>query len=379
MRRPHARKNRLLATAFLAGFAGMAPAGAASSVTLYGIADTGYGWTQYGYGTGSTRHSLQTSGMRDGGREDSRVGFKGSEELGYGLRATFQFEAGLHPSDGAQSSGASFFNRIATIGLASERWGAFTLGRQRGVSEKFFPHFNTYEGLGKMERAFGAYKIRRDGLFRYLSPDWAGFRLGLGWAPNGTLANRANPGSNSRDNYVTSGIGYTRGPWHVAATYDQQQALDGSGQRLGYAVKDWAVGGSYDFGILRLDAAYGQDRNGKLNAAGGVGSGTLGGTAPAGLGAYNRRGFRSNNVFVSVVAPIGPGTLGLTWSHSTSNLADLSGGALAGAAQHIYSAVYTYALSKRTALYTYGAYGNGLAYLGGLSGKELGAGLIHRF
>lgn len=79
-------------------------------------------------------------------------------------------------------------------------------------------------------------------------------------------------------------------------------------------------------------------------------------------------------------APLGSGILGLSWTHTNSNLDDIYDGNNASfKSQNIYAANYRYPLSKRTTLVAYGAYGNGLAYINGLTVKELGLGLNHKF
>lgn len=374
------RDAALVIAALLIGLGSAGLAHADSSVTLYGIADAGYGYRLYDYGSGAAALSKRTSGMRDGVLDDNRWGLRGAEALGSGLKATFQFEQGFNLTDGSQASSTSAFNRIATVGLSSQSWGDFSLGLQRGVSQYLFTHFNTYEGLGKMERAFGAYKVRRNGMVRYLSRDLAGIKFGLAYAPNGTAAGA---GASQRTNYIGSGLSYSSGPWLLAATYDQEQPLDGSGRHLGYTVKSWALGGSYDFTVFKLNFAWGQDRNGKMNKPGAVDGSTLGASVP-GIGAYNSPGFRSNNYFVSAIVPLGVQQVALTWSRTQSNLAsvyaaDNGGTALVTSTQNIVSAVYRYSLSKRTILYAYGAYADGLAYLSGFRGRELGLGLFHRF
>ena len=78
-------KKRLLATSVLAAFAGMAQA--QSNVTVYGIVDTGF---------------IKETGsdVSMGSNIDNRIGFKGSEDLGGGYKATFQLEKRFNLNDG---------------------------------------------------------------------------------------------------------------------------------------------------------------------------------------------------------------------------------------------------------------------------------------
>ncbi len=92
---------------------------APSTVTAYGVVDNNVGW-----GKGSIT-SLKRLGT--GGYLGSRLGFRGTEDLGDGLRAVFLLEHGYNSDDGTAT--ATFWNRQAYVGLAGG-WGELLLGRQ---------------------------------------------------------------------------------------------------------------------------------------------------------------------------------------------------------------------------------------------------------
>ena len=98
-------KKSLIAIAALAA---VGAASAQSSVTLYGIVDTGYGWEQtkvtqdVGPGVRSTA-KIRNIGLRSGELSGSRFGLKGQEDLGNGLSAVFNVEAGFSSHDGRNS------------------------------------------------------------------------------------------------------------------------------------------------------------------------------------------------------------------------------------------------------------------------------------
>lgn len=97
----------------------------AQSVTLYGVMDVAVEHvTNVGAsGAGQTRVPSLT------GTVPSRLGFRGSEDLGYGLRAVFTLEMGLAPNSGILNQGGRVFGRQSFVGLAGP-WGSVTLGRQ---------------------------------------------------------------------------------------------------------------------------------------------------------------------------------------------------------------------------------------------------------
>ncbi|MFP3557534.1 porin [Paraburkholderia sp. SIMBA_049] len=98
---------------------------AQSSVTLYGIIDTGI---EYVTNNGPTKASaVRVPSLT--ASIPSRWGFRGKEDLGGGLSAVFVLESGFAPSTGALNQGGRLFGRQAYVGL-SGRWGTFTLGRQ---------------------------------------------------------------------------------------------------------------------------------------------------------------------------------------------------------------------------------------------------------
>ena len=127
-------KKTLLAAALLAGFAGVAQA--ETSVTLYGIIDTGLGYNKIS-GAGDARNGSKF-GMINGVQNGSRWGLRGSEDLGDGLRAVFQLESGFDSGNGTSAQGGRLFGRQATVGLASDAWGQLDFGRQTNIASKYF-------------------------------------------------------------------------------------------------------------------------------------------------------------------------------------------------------------------------------------------------
>ena len=112
-------KKSLTALAVLA-FVGTAAA--QSSVTLFGVADVGVAHL-----SGST---LSKTGVSTGGANISRWGFRGTEDLGGGLKAGFWLEAGMNMDDGTGkgTGGGMAFNRRATVSLMGD-WGELRVGR----------------------------------------------------------------------------------------------------------------------------------------------------------------------------------------------------------------------------------------------------------
>jgi predicted porin len=96
---------------------------AQNSITLYGLIDEGLDYTSNASGHG-------TFAMVSGDTYGSRFGLKGTEDLGDGLKAIFRLENGFNTNSGKLGQGGLMFGRQAYVGLSSDQYGTFTMGRQ---------------------------------------------------------------------------------------------------------------------------------------------------------------------------------------------------------------------------------------------------------
>ncbi|WP_413458596.1 porin [Herbaspirillum huttiense] len=128
-------KKSLLALAVLGAFAGAA--NAQSSVTIYGIVDTGVVYqSKVATAAGGTGTKF---GLNSGIIQGSRIGFKGVEDLGGGLSAVFQLETGFTNDNGGlqgsdASTGSNLFRRKSVVGLAGN-FGTVLVGRQTDFAD----------------------------------------------------------------------------------------------------------------------------------------------------------------------------------------------------------------------------------------------------
>jgi predicted porin len=136
-------KKSLFAAAALTAMAGAAQA--QSSVTVYGLLDMGYiGSNSREVATSGAVNKTQKSAFSNGAEQTSRLGFKGTEDLGGGMSAFFTVELGLTPQnselsggapkDAIQSttnaSGSAVDNRQSFVGVKKNGIGQFAFGRQ---------------------------------------------------------------------------------------------------------------------------------------------------------------------------------------------------------------------------------------------------------
>ncbi|MDN5844525.1 MAG: porin, partial [Alcaligenaceae bacterium] len=245
-------KKTLLAAALIVGFAGVAQA--ETSVTMYGILDTGYGYKNLKYDGPGGDITSKSSGLRDGVFNGNRFGVRGSEDLGDGLRAIFNLEAGFALGTGEHQQDGRLWGRQAWVGLASDNWGSFTMGRQYNVGTATTYKANTNVVMGDMDKTFGGVGLgnRMDNSFKYMTPNFSGFTAGIAYGnPDTTVyRNDFNPASNDdRSNWLSTGIGYANGPITAGLSYDR------ASQDVGDNITNWTVSGAYDFEVVKLHLA----------------------------------------------------------------------------------------------------------------------------
>jgi predicted porin len=336
----------------LIALAVMAAAGAASaqsSVTLFGILDA---TLAHGHANGANKTALANSGYNS-----SRIGFRGQEDLGGGMAASFWLEGSLGNDDGSAgqripvgnqnalnggiaADGAGLvFNRRSTVSL-SGNWGEVRLGRDYTPT---FWNLTVFDPFGT------------NGVGTTLTFNGPGSGLGVGgkantFAPQGTrnVISRASNdigyflpanlggiygqanfwlGENNQTGVGTESdgqgwgvrVGYGAGPLNAAISYaktryDQSDAVSGGDYTT------WNVGGQWDFGVAKAMAQFTRDRKEDLA----TGRGWL----------------------IGALVPVGVGEIRA--SYSTYKI-DFGGGVEPRSNQIALG--YVHNLSKRTALY----------------------------
>src|SRR4051794_28128398 len=115
------QRKRMKKIATLAVFAAVsASASAQSNVTLFGVLDVNARYVK--------NDDLKLKSLAGNGLNTSRLGVRGTEDLGDGLKAGFWLETGLNVDTGTQSDSTRFWNRRATVSLLGN-FGEVRLGR----------------------------------------------------------------------------------------------------------------------------------------------------------------------------------------------------------------------------------------------------------
>ena len=275
----------------LAALAAAAAASAQSSVTVFGVIDaavSGYYNTAEDPRPSSVfpsvyanRGSVTTSrtALTNSGYNGSRLGFRGTEDLGGGLAASFWLEAGVNNDNGTGTGagGAIQFNRRSTVSLSSA-FGEIRLGRDysptfwndtvfdpfgtNGVGTNLIATFNGLTTPGSAAVGFQAnpnYVRVSNSIGYFLPPNLGGFYGQAMYAfhekdkydPGSTTP--ALPLNNSRTGrYVGGRFGYTNGPLEVALAYSTTAVADDYYAGVTTSLNTANLGASYDFGPVKL-------------------------------------------------------------------------------------------------------------------------------
>lgn len=150
---------------------------AQATVTIYGVVDASVEVQKAS--AGSSGPATSTKNLVSGTFGASRLGFRGSDDLGGGLKAFFQLEHGFNIDDGTVT-GAAFWGRKAVIGLSGS-WGDISLGRDYTPAfwVQFYTDVNTfamYGNSGTMSAFALTGMLRASNGIYYVSPEINGFR-----------------------------------------------------------------------------------------------------------------------------------------------------------------------------------------------------------
>lgn len=270
-------KKSLLA---LAALAVVGSASAQSSVTIFGTTDVGIARLS---GNGVTR-----TGVSTGGANISRLGFRGTEDLGGGLAASFWLEAGLDVDTGAgKTAGGLSFNRRSTVSLQGN-FGELRLGRDDSatfLSTLIFDPFLTNGvggtmaftmlGIPAAANATGGAPIQLSNTISYFLPQNLGGFYGQLQMALGEQA--SNSTTKKQGDYQGLRFGYRQGAINAALATGK---LNGDISDNDLTATN--LGASYDFGVAKPMLLWAREKRGSLQ----VTAIQLGVTAPMGSGEF---------------------------------------------------------------------------------------------
>lgn len=260
-------QQKFLAAALFASFPLVAAA--QSNITLYGIADAAIAREDTGAADGSR------TVVNSGNQSSSRIGFRGAEDLGSGLKAMFNLEAGVNVDTGAADS--ALFGRRAVVGLEGS-FGAITLGREytpiASVAAQSDIMGQGFYGTNLSSFNSGRLTRRLSNSINYKSGSLSGFRLlaayAVGETSTGPSGDTAGVALEYARGSLFAGIGYHQ--VERLAIGDDKEYMFGAGYKFGavefkgnYMVGD-QTGANNKYEQLNLGAAVGVGGAGKLYA-----------------------------------------------------------------------------------------------------------------
>jgi predicted porin len=335
-------KKSLLALAVLTAVTGAASA--QSSVTLYGKVDLGLVLDS---GNAAGKSIRIASGVTGG----SRIGFKGVEDLGGGMKAAFQLETGYCADSTAGApnfctGGNNFMGRQAHGDLTGA-FGAISAGRQYSLG---FNNLSTIDPFGtgfagQVNNIVDPSGIRLNNSATYSTPNIGGFTA------SAEIAFGEQTGNWEANRETGAGLTYASGPAYVGFTFYDVSNSAGNGATR----KNYLLGGTYDFGVVKVHALAQKS------------------TGPSTLDVLD--------IMAGLTVPVAGGNVMASYiRHNDRTVGDKDANQIAVG--------YIYPLSKRTSAYTsYGRIQNmhgatftvGNATEAGTGNKAFNVGVVHNF
>ena len=335
-------KKSLLALAVLTAVTGVASA--QSSVTIYGKVDLGLVMDS---GSAAGKSVRLDSGVTGG----SRIGFKGVEDLGGGMKAAFQLETGYCADSAAGApnfcTGSNQFMGRQAHGDLTGSFGALSAGRQYSLG---FNNLSTIDPFGtgfagQVNNIVDPSGIRLNNSVTYSTPTIGGVTA------SGEIAFGEQTGNWEANRETGAGLTYASGPAYAGFTFYDVSNAAGNGA----ARKNYLFGGTYDFGVVKVHALAQKS------------------TGAASLDVLDLMG--------GVTVPVAGGNIMASYIHHNDRT-----GADKDANQ--IGVGYLYPLSKRTSVYTafariqnlHGAtFTVGNATAAGTGDKAFNLGVVHNF
>lgn len=290
---------------------------AQSSVTLFGVIDEAARYVKNG--------DLKIKSLASGGINTSRLGVRGVEDLGDGLKAGFWLETGLNADSGTQSDSTRFWNRRSTVSLMGN-FGEIRLGRDFTPTYTGYSDYDPFGDNGvaassKFDSNLGTLRdtgTRADNQIAYFLPS----NLGGVYGRASVAAGEGTAGKK----YYGGRIGYAAGPVDVSVSYGQTTVAPLLGEDK-FKIAD--IGASYDFGVVKAMGYYTQSK-----------------FADQKIATYS----------IGAVVPVGVGQIKAAYTHANASGTNAAGVNVDANDANQFALGYIYNLSKRTAVYGTGAY-----------------------
>lgn len=380
-------KKTLVALAAMTAMCGAS----ATSVTLYGVVDTGFAYNSVNTDdfAGLKGQGGDSFSMESGQRSSSRFGMKGVEDLGNGLQVGFVLENGFSTDTGADG-GNAFFDRESSLYLEGS-FGKFGMGRLSTFANDsgstgiggYFSSFGTGCGDVGVQNYMQAYRpTRMDNVVYYKSPNFAGAEV---WVMYGMGSNDVENESGS-DRYYAAAVTYNNGGLSLFGavdvlnkqTWDNEHNSPVSGHGEDQITITAAV--NYDCGYAKSYLGVHWFDNAKAVGASSTDSSWLRMMSDDNFRYGDATGW---SVMAGVDVPVGGGTVKTSfgyldassdaYNHKSDRVVDKD------FSRFMAAAGYEYYLSKRTTLYAGAGYIQDSVANSDPRWVQVNCGLTHKF
>ena len=215
--------KKLIALAVAAAIAPAAAMADSGNVVIYGVAHASV--DRVDPGTNAAATVLNDTAWRVSSNS-SRLGFKGTEDLGNGLSAVWQMETGVSLDSGSTSS--DFMLRNSFVGLSSKTAGTVLLGKHdtpyklgTGSLDVFGDTMGDYNAIVGNRAGTVAFDSRLGNVAAYISPTWSGFHFAAATVAANETNNTANPDGSA---YSLTGV-YSNGPLFASLSYEKAKDI----------------------------------------------------------------------------------------------------------------------------------------------------------
>ena len=372
-------KKTLAALAVLGAFAGSA---FAANVTLYGVVDTGLSYYHTDDGVNEAADEFK---MSTGANTASRFGLKGVEELGNGLKVGFVLENGFDSDDGQLGNDGRLFGREALV-YVDGTFGQLGMGRvgqlQSGngtygiFGGKVAPMSSGWDQIAGHKYVMTGGFGRLDNTLTYKTPNFAGFNAYAQYSfETDSVKNRptdAVEGESSVNREYAVAVTYAAGPMYVAGIVTQTNVASFPNKADVEDPLMFALGGHYDFGVLKAYAAAQYFQDSKLTV------GAINDATKADAVAQTGYAYDGFGLHLGADVPAFGGTVkvGMGYMDAEDQIADLD------MQRYTFALGYEYPLSKRTFVYGGAGYYQDSYDKAGADDASVTAvnmGLVHKF
>ena len=355
----------------------------AADVTMYGKVDLGLQYKTSEVTVGDkTMVDEDTFSMENGRNSASRFGIKGSEDLGNGMKVSFQLENGFKADSGEFKTSGKLFDRQATVALSSD-FGTLTMGRVGGIGsgagfDLVYGYGDAFDGgsgdvLGLLQSA------RYDNMVTYQTPKFAGLQATVQYSFNeDSVKETAREGSSAVNRYSSAALTGDFGALQTVLAYEFQnyKSFGADEHDDGQIVY---LGGNYDCGFAKtfvMGQYFKGIKAGQLTAITEADANLI---DKAGNTESAADGVKGYGVHLGTIVPVAGGDLTVA-AYFTDFTVEFDNGEDGDAKSYAFGAKYEYYLSKRTSVYT----GAGFAQVkyddeGSDKTTQAYLGLTHRF